>query len=271
MKVLILAVIALAAVSQAAIDPSKIKPVFQTVTPLIPAITPKVVGGQEADPHGVPFQVAVENNRGGFCGGSIIGKTLVLTAAHCVDSATWVDVTAGAHRIFENEPTQQKIRSSKIVVHKDWNTSNLANDIALVHLSSELNLDNTARIVDLNQDTSTSLVGVQAIVSGWGRYSDGSGALSQWLRYGVSNIMSKQDCQRFFGSIITDNHVCLDGSKGVGACNGDSGGPLSIAQNDNPLQVGLVSFGSGAGCEKGYPTVYTNVARYSDWIAQNSN
>jgi secreted trypsin-like serine protease len=35
--------------------------------------------------------------------------------------------------------------------------------------------------------------------------------------------------------------------------SGDSGGPLTIVGNNGQkVQVGIVSFGSAAGCEKGY-------------------
>ena len=48
---------------------------------------------------------------------------------------------------------------------------------------------------------------------------------------------------------------------------GDSGGPLfnCDSKNSNCRQIGIVSWGVKCG-EKEYPGVYTNVAKYKDWI-----
>merc|ERR1712137_1376497 len=74
-------------------------------------------------------------------------------------------------------------------------------------------------------------------LSGWGRPSDSASSISPVLRYSNTN----------------DNHICIDTSNGHGSCNGDSGGPLSQVQSDGRFtQVGIVSFGSSAGCEVGY-------------------
>jgi secreted trypsin-like serine protease len=48
---------------------------------------------------------------------------------------------------------------------------------------------------------------------------------------------------------------------------GDSGGPLVYQESDGRFtEVGIVSFGSSAGCERGYPAAFTRVTSYLDWI-----
>jgi len=37
-----------------------------------------------------------------------------------------------------------------------------------------------------------------------------------------------------------------------------------------PVQVGIVSFGSSAGCTAGLPAGFTRVSSYRDWINTNS-
>jgi secreted trypsin-like serine protease len=52
---------------------------------------------------------------------------------------------------------------------------------------------------------------------------------------------------------------------------GDSGGPLVYQEDDGRYtEVGIVSFGAIAGCEKGYPAGFTRVTSYLDWIESNT-
>jgi len=51
--------------------------------PLVPG--GRVIGGTVAPRNSIPYQAALIINNSGFCGGSLISTTVVLTAAHCVD------------------------------------------------------------------------------------------------------------------------------------------------------------------------------------------
>jgi secreted trypsin-like serine protease len=51
---------------------------------------------------------------------------------------------------------------------------------------------------------------------------------------------------------------------------GDSGGALVINNGDSYLQIGVVSFVSSLGCASGYPSGYTRVTSYLDWIETNA-
>jgi secreted trypsin-like serine protease len=53
---------------------------------------------------------------------------------------------------------------------------------------------------------------------------------------------------------------------------GDSGGPLAhFDSNGVPTLIGIVSFGSSAGCELGYPSGYTRITSFLSWIELNSD
>jgi chymotrypsin-like protease len=85
-------------------------------------------------------------------------------------------------------------------------------------------------------------------------------------------VMANTECSNYFIN-INDLKICIDTNGGAeGVCNGDSGGPMVIAESDGIYtEIGLVSFGSSFGCESGFPSVFTRVSEYVDWIATNGN
>lgn len=46
---------------------------------------------------------------------------------------------------------------------------------------------------------------------------------------------------------------------------------MQVNYNDVDILVGIVSFGADAGCEMKYPTVFTFIPPYYNWIAQKLN
>jgi len=77
--------------------------------------------------------------------------------------------------------------------------------------------------------------------------------------------MSQSECESYWGN-LNEGIVCINTEGGHSSCNGDSGGPLSIPGSVYE-QIGIVSFGSAAGCEIGAPAGFSEVAKYIDWIS----
>ncbi|KAI4466672.1 chymotrypsin-related [Holotrichia oblita] len=232
----------------------------------------RIVGGSEAERNSIPYQVALLLTRSDgtfFCGGSLISRKFVLTAAHCVEDVTSAQVILGAHRFNENEDGQVRLQATKFHIHSGWNSLILINDIATIELDEEVELTDKIQLVKLpsRSDASNTFANEAGRVSGWGKDSDQASAVSPVLREVDVNIITKLFCNIRYLGVIQDSHVCSSGIGGIGSCSGDSGGPLVVGDT----QVGVVSFGLGLGCEIGWPSVYSRVTYFLDWIAANSD
>lgn len=236
----------------------------------------KIVGGEEATENQWPWQVALFVDDAWFCGGSLISENYVLTAAHCVDGASYFDIMAGAHNVRESsEPHRQEITSYNGFTHPNWDYNTLANDIALIELPSPVEFNDWIKPSCLPTSGDTADEGELVTVTGWGKPSDSAGGISPVLRM-VSDlpIISNKECNSYYG-IVGDGIVCIDTTGGKGSCNGDSGGPLIMKSGAKAAgtawtQVGVVSFGSSAGCEVGYPAGFSRTEYYLDWIMSNT-
>ena len=101
--------------------------------------------------------------------------------------------------------------------------------------------------------------------SGWGRTSDGSTATSAQLRSVQNNVITNAVCAQTFGGTIIASTLCISTAGGRGTCNGDSGGPLTVPRagvSNGRLQIGVVSFGAAAGCQRGFPAGFARVTSF---------
>jgi len=86
----------------------------------------------------------------------------------------------------------------------------------------------------------------------------------------VLTVITNEECANIYGNIITSTKICTATTGGMSTCSGDSGGPLVFLVGDVYNQVGIVSFGSAAGCQLGYPVGFTRVTSYLNWIESST-
>ena len=103
----------------------------------------RIVGGEDASPGAWGWAVSIRIGSGSLCGGSIISSSWVITAAHCIDHFTEYDfmVYAGSNTRWSGS---QNRTVSKIITHPNFNPSTFEYDIALLLLSSPLNMSDPA-------------------------------------------------------------------------------------------------------------------------------
>ena len=101
----------------------------------------RIVGGKEVNPKGkLPYQVlfrpCTPNGICSLCGGTIVNKRFVVTAAHCwepEETDLWVIV--GEHNVCDGvNEGGKRVKVKKITSHPDYDKGSKNNDIAALEL-----------------------------------------------------------------------------------------------------------------------------------------
>ncbi|KFM69848.1 Clotting factor B, partial [Stegodyphus mimosarum] len=248
----------------------------------------RIVGGKEAKPFSWPWVAALYKvtEQGGnrfLSAGSLINGHFVLTAAHVftsddLRSSSYV-VMLGTHTAKE---AVAEYMVTSVIRHPEYQQRYYYNDIALLRLDRPVSFNDYVMPICLPSPTAPllrdeDLVGKNVTVMGWGDDSYG-GVTSRVLKEATVPIVSRRSCNDSYVRVasnrfpkgITENMLCAGSPNGgKDACQGDSGGPLTSMENGRYTQVGIVSFGYKCG-DKEFPGVYTKVAPYLSWIAQNT-
>ncbi|XP_067268881.1 trypsin-like [Pseudorasbora parva] len=230
----------------------------------------KIVGGENATAGSWPWQVSIQSVRlnGHFCGGSLINKDWVLSAAHCFQSSSMgtIEIYLGLQSQSGSNPFKEIRTASRVITHPNFDSLTNDNDIALLRLSSSVTFSDYIQPVCLAAAGSTFAEDTESWVTGWGLLQSGDTQIPDILQEVMIPIVSNIDCNFAYGGGITSNMICAGLTQGgKDSCQGDSGGPMVSKKDFQWIQSGVVSFGVGC-AEPRYPGVYTRVSRYQDWI-----
>ncbi|XP_036306441.1 granzyme B(G,H) [Pipistrellus kuhlii] len=220
----------------------------------------EIIEGKEAEPHSRPYMayLHVKDKKEFRCGGVLVQKNFVLTAAHC--NVRLIIVTLGAHDIKNEEETKQNFLVKKAIPHPNYNNKNFSNDIMLLQLEGNIKQTDAVKPLPLPRSRKRLRPGQKCTVAGWGKVSTW-GPYSDTLREVQLTLRKDKDCEyRFRRSYNSTIQLCVgDPTENKASFQGDSGGPLLCK---NEIQ-GIVSYGNKYGEP---PRVFTKVASYLPWI-----
>lgn len=243
-------------------------------TPIRPNLNGFIVGGTEARPHSLPWQIRLGYTEGGYmytmCGGSIVSERYVLTAAHCIDTSQPDRkhfVIVGMHNRRKSDKYYRQVQVSRVIVHPDWDPRRVSagNDIAILELSESLRFNDAVQPICMASSSQSYTESDRFVVSGWGTLREG-GSSPDALQQLVVPYISESTCKRVTYLRSMPGQMCagyLEGGKD--SCQGDSGGPLAAKIGGKWTLAGVVSWGSGC-ARRNAPGFYTNVAEYRSFI-----
>ncbi|KAM4807866.1 myeloblastin-like [Rhinophrynus dorsalis] len=214
-----------------------------------------IVGGREAVPHSHPYIASLQFRRQHFCGGSLIGRQFLMTAAHCLENMdpTLVTIVLGAHSLRTNEASKQNYRISR-VFENGFSPQTLENDIVILKLDRPVTLNNLIQTVRLPRANESVPEGTRCVAAGWGRIAT-QGRVPDRLQELNVTVTSRDLCR--------PNNICTGVfMRQAGICFGDSGGPLVC----NGVIQGISSFiirtcGNGVA-----PDFFSRVALFRNFI-----
>ncbi|CAN0190698.1 unnamed protein product [Lampetra fluviatilis] len=196
----------------------------------------RVVGGTEAAQRAWPWQGSVQYGQGGhYCGATLIHPHWAITAAHCDVSAASDTLVLGLNDLRERGGDGQRLQVARVVTHPGYGGMPPQNDLALLQLATPAHIDEV--------------------------YPD-------QLQQATLPLIGNEECRKRWGleAVVTAENVCA-GAAGASSCLGDSGGPLVCHRGGLHVLVGVVSWGSET-CQPNVPSVYTNIASHTAWIAE---
>ena len=201
-------------------------------------VADRIVNGETAKENSVPYHVAVVRKNGAMCGGTILNKKYILTAAHCIANFN-TPVSPNKIRIFvgltnkcKHHLWERGLSVEKVISNPAYDSAKITSDIALLKLRDSLKFTQKIKPACLPTDLKNMYVNKKAVVTGWGlNHLKFIPCKLQVTRLKVMGNMC-------YGS---NSRICAHAPTQKSVCFGDSGGPMTVNDNGNHVIVGVTS------------------------------
>ncbi|XP_056392704.1 serine protease 33-like [Hyla sarda] len=244
-----------------------------------PMISERIVGGADAAIEEWPWQVTLQIEGFGQCGGSLITNSWVLTAAHCFQQSENISdytVYLGVYQLSNLQNPGIVGRGLKQIIVNPNFLLESGGDIALIEMDKPVNLTSSIRTICLPSASVNLSEGTLCWATGWGNIQDGVPLPNpKTLQEVQLALIDNKNCESMYQTslgynpkykLIQSDMMCAGYKEGKkDTCQGDSGGPLVCSVNGVWVQMGVISFGLGC-AEPSHPGVYTRVQYYLSWI-----
>ncbi|XP_049820125.1 hypodermin-A-like isoform X2 [Aethina tumida] len=208
-----------------------------------------LVGGKDATISDHPYHASISENGLYICGGSIVGRRKIVTAAHCdFNSASDLTVRVGSPHV---NTLGEVLNVEKVIRHPKFQDDINDYNVLVIVLSSDIT-DPHAKQIEMANIYETTRHYSNGVITGWQIFSSG--------KLQVKNVTSYNACLQSSDFSITDYILC-GRTAGETACLEDTGGPLVV----NNVLVGIVLYEDDE-CEEGYLIVYTKISKIRSFI-----
>lgn len=226
-----------------------------------------IVGGGQPSADGIGRNVVtIVGSRGNFCSGTMIAPNIALTAAHCVQGGATLKIVE-----YDAQRAPQLRDVAQVATHPQFNLQTMlahraTADVALLRLAATVAAARQPPPVGsprlpIAAGSRFTVAGIGVTVRGDGR-SGGTVRAAGLIATGRPGNLQ----------IRLVDPLGQGQREGLGACTGDSGGPVFEDQSGRAVVVGVVSWSTGpngsAGC--GGMTGVTPLSLYRDWILQTA-
>src|SRR5215211_5045961 len=231
--------------------------------------SPMIVGGTAVPNGKYPFMAALlDKRRPGdafdelFCGGTLIDKDSVLSAAHCLvnPKPDKLQVVVGRTPLNQNRGQLRSV--SHRFIHPRYNGNGYGYDAAILKLSRPVKGIKPIKFATAKQNN-LEKPGHILTTAGWGVVKQRPGPfdiLPKRMHEVSVPVVSDSRAKRAYqskGLKYLPSLQVAAGKKGKSACFGDSGGPLF--DSGSRTQVGITGEGLRSCGSTRYPAVYTEV------------